>query len=86
MKLYAVSLALISSPASGDAYDVLLSNPRVTSSIESNPFIEPGAYEDFLRLKIDQLENNDTESWNDYRHPPPHTPGPWPQRLSVALA
>ena len=66
-------LALAAGANAGDPYDALLSNPRVTDAIETNPFIEPGFYLGFLRMKIDQLESRQTESWNDYRHPQPHT-------------
>ena len=66
-------LAMTAVAHGGDPYEALLSNPRVTFAIETNPFIEPGTYMDFLRMKIDQLETGQTESWNDYRHPQPHT-------------
>ena len=57
----------------GDPYGALLSNPRVTDAIETNPYIQRGTYLDFLLMKIDQLETGQTESWDDYRHPVPHT-------------
>jgi len=66
-------LALTAVANAGDPYGALLSNPRVTDAIETNPYIEPGTYLDFLLMKIDQLETGQTQSWGDYRHPEPHT-------------